>query len=197
MAYKDDLFKMLLINFFVWIWICMQSVLISLILGYVDSDSNDISMFHGFVLISAYIGLDLLQNIMTEQISLIQNWLEIKIKNGVTSLIFDKVLRISSSSSKEFAHGEIINFISIDINKTKDLCIRLTLVIRFPILVVFGVLLLISYFGYSIVAAFVVGLTSFIFLFVIEKLLARIETLILLDQKRLTPSFNFNYINNE
>ena len=113
MAYKDDLFKMLLINFFVWIWICMQSVLISLILGYVDSDSNDISMLHGFVLISAYIGLDLLQNIMTEQISLIQNWLEIKIKNGVTSLIFDKVLRISSSSSKEFAHGEIINLISI------------------------------------------------------------------------------------
>ena len=64
-------------------------------------------------------------------------------------------------------------------SKIRNLTMRLILVTRFPILVVFGIWLLVHYFGYCIVAAFIVDVVNFLIWFVIEKLLARIEKLIL------------------
>ena len=136
-------------------------------------------MSYGFILISAYIVLDLIQSIVTEQFILIQNLLEVKVKNGVSSLIYEKILRNSISTSNEFTQGQIINFINIDLSKIRNLTMRLILVTRFPILVVFGIWLLVHYFGYCIVAAFIVDVVNFLIWFVIEKLLARIEKLIL------------------
>ena len=113
--------------------------MISIILNYVGSESNGSSMSYGFILISAYIVFDLIQNIANEQIMYIQYLLEIKVKNGLSCLIYEKVLRINSSISIEFTHGEIVNFINIDLGKIKNITIRLYLVTRFPILVVFGI----------------------------------------------------------
>ena len=104
---------------------------------------------------------------------------EIKVKSGLSCLIYEKILRINSSTSNDYTHGEIVNFINIDLGKIKNLTMRLFLVTRFPILVVFGIWLLVHYFGYCIVAAFIVGFVNFLIWFVIEKLLARIEKLIL------------------
>jgi len=70
---------------------------------------------------------------------------------------------VSSATNKNFSQGEIINFISVDVDKIISLVRILPLVSRFPIQLVLSIVLLYSYFGYSLFCGLGCG---FIFFFI-------------------------------
>ena len=185
MAYKKDVSEMFGLNLIKWACIISQPILISLILDFIDTDSDsDGGTAYGLLLIIIYILIDLVSNIISEQLNMIQKLLQIKIKNGIICLIYEKILKLSSATNKIFSQGEIINFIDVDANKIKYLLEEFSLVIRFPILVVFGFWLLMYYFGYSIIAAILIGTISFLSLFIIEKVYASVEDKVLIERDK-------------
>ena len=185
MAYKKDVSEMFGLNLIKWACIISQPILISLILDFIDTDSDsDGGIAYGLLLIIIYILIDLVSNIISEQLNMIQKLLQIKIKNGIICLIYEKILKLSSATNKIFSQGEIINFIDVDANKIKYLLEEFSLVIRFPILVVFGFWLLMYYFGYSIIAAILIGTISFLSLFIIEKVYASVEDKVLIERDK-------------
>ena len=185
MVYLNDVGVMFLLNLWKWVWIICQPILISLTLDYIDTDSqSDGGIGYGMFLVIIYALLDFISNIISEQINMILSLLQIKVKNGIVCLIYEKILKLSSATNKDFTQGEIINFINVDINKINYLLLNFPLVMRFPILVIFGFGFLMYYFGYSIFAAAVVGVTNFLILFIIEKILAKIEDKILFEKDK-------------
>ena len=185
MAYLNDVGVMFLLNLWKWVWIICQPILISLILDYIDTDSqSDGGIGYGLFLVIIYVMLDFMSNIISEQINIIQKLLQIKVKNGIVCLIYEKILRLSSATNKNFTQGEIINFIDVDANKIRYLLEEFSLVMRFPILVIFGFGLLMYYFGYAIFAGAAIGVTSFLTLFMIEKIHATIENKILFERDK-------------
>ena len=130
-------------------------------------------MWYGISLILIYLALDLIQNFVWMQSNFLQSVLAVKCSHGVVSLIYEKVLKISSATNKEFTQGEIINFINVDVSKidqvandfSKGLLIQL----------IFASVFLFYYFGEALLSAFAVGAIISLINFIIAKIRANLQ----------------------
>mmetsp|Transcript_42714 Transcript_42714/g.50012 ORF Transcript_42714/g.50012 Transcript_42714/m.50012 type:complete len:99 (-) Transcript_42714:865-1161(-) len=82
-----------------------------------QSEDDRQSVFVGIGYIAVYIVLNSASRILFEQSMFLQNLLGDQAFSSVISLIYNKTLRISSATNKEFSQGEIINFIEVDADK--------------------------------------------------------------------------------
>lgn len=136
----------------------IQPILITLILEFIQKPpGQDGGIWYGLGLVLAYIVVDLCESLSWEQGSFIQTTLGIKANHGVVSLIYEKILRISSATNKHFSQGEIINFIDVDVERITNLAFVFPLVARFPFQLLFSIGFLFFYFGISIFVAIGVG----------------------------------------
>ena len=141
-----------------WVIIIAQPILTTLILEYIQDQSEGRGLYYGLSLVIGYNLLDIISNLLMEQSDFIQMVLGVKSSHGIIGVIYDKVLKLSAATNKTFSQGEIINFIDVDVEKIPKLVIVLPLAARFPFQVVFGLCFLFYYFGYSLFAGIGFGI---------------------------------------
>ena len=99
------------------------------------------------------------------QNTLIQQKISLKIKYQLNSLIFQKILKISTSSfSQRTSQGKIVNFIQNDSYKISDLIKKCPGIIIYPGKIIAYIYLLFDFFGIS----FLFGLIAFIIMIIIN-----------------------------
>ena len=107
------------INFLVVICNISIPLLIGRIVSFMEKPRDeDGGIYMGIIYISIYIVASTGANLLNEQAVFRQNILAEKVYSALISTIYNKTLRISPSTNKEFAQGEIINFIQVDAEKT-------------------------------------------------------------------------------
>ena len=74
-------------------------------------------------------------------------------------MIYDKLLKISPATNKEFTQGDIINFIQVDSKQIINLAQKLPKISWFPLLLIIGTAMLfyLSYAMYAGIIALVIG----------------------------------------
>jgi ABC-type bacteriocin/lantibiotic exporter with double-glycine peptidase domain len=109
---------------------------------------------YGIGLVFAYIFASTGANIFNEQANFYQNLLGDKAYAALIALIYNKTLKVSPSTNKQFGQGEIINFIQVDAMKAAEVAWCFPPVARLPIQLMFSLAFLFYYFGVYLFAAF-------------------------------------------
>jgi ABC-type multidrug transport system fused ATPase/permease subunit len=97
------------------------------------------------------------------QILMTHGIIGVKSSIEITSLIYDKILRLGAKSKSEFTEGEITNFIQIDAQTLAEMLTSAPMVLLLPITFSGFFYLLFQYFGIS----FLYGLGAMLIIFII------------------------------
>ena len=174
-----------LFQFIRWLILISQPLIITLILEYIqDPKEMNGGIFYGLGLTILYVVIGIFGTMITENFNFIQLVLGEKAKFALIAIIYDKVFTLSSATNKKFSQGEIINFINVDVDKIPNLTILLPLVSRFPIQLGFSIVLLIFYFGFSLLGSLGVGFLLSFFGFIIAKIKAKVQIKMLKEKDK-------------
>lgn len=80
-----------------------------------------------------------------------------KSTNALVGLIYEKNMRISSATNKQFQQGEIVTFVQVDAEKMQYIASQLSSVSTLPFTLTLGFGVLFHYFGWT----FMVGMGVF------------------------------------
>ena len=149
----------------------------------------------GIFLIVTYLVVDLIAKLLSQQGNYLQGLLGAKAYTGVVSITYNKILRCSSATNKQFAQAEIINFIQVDAQKIFFLAWVLPVVARLPIQLIFSLTYLIYFFGLSLLGAFGVAFVVVIFNFFIAIIGQKVQKVVL-ERKDERMRFTTELINN-
>ena len=173
------------IQFLRWIFLISQPLIVTLILKYIqDPKGEDGGIIYGLGLVLLYISIDVSAFLLIERYVFIQLVLGEKAKYAIIAIIYDKVLALSSATNKEFTQGEVINFISVDVEKIPNLTDLLPLVSRFPMQLLVSIILLSFYFGLSLLGSIGVGFGLSFVGFLIAKAKAKVQVKILKEKDK-------------
>jgi len=157
-----------------------QPILISLIIEFIEKPKGqDGGLFYALMLVFAYVCVDVIQNLVWQQSSFLQDIIGIKANHGLVCLIYEKVLRLSSATNKEFSQGEIINFIDVDVEQINELAYIFPLVARLPVQLLFSFSFLFFYFGVSLFTGIGAGVVLIVTNFICAKIRANLQEKIL------------------
>ena len=93
-----------------------------------------------------------------------------KATNALSALIFNKSLRVSQATNKNFSLGQIVNFVQVDAVKMQLLASQAPMVLRLPFVIAICFIVLFSYLGLS----FLSGICIFVITFFTNLYLSRI-----------------------
>ena len=131
----------------------LQPVLITLILEYIQNLNENKEIYYGLALVIIYNILDVISIIIMEQSEFLQAVIGINAKHGIVGIIYNKVLKISQATNKQFSQGEIMNFINVDAEKISNISANLSNAARLPFQVIFSLWFLFYYLEFSLFAS--------------------------------------------
>ncbi len=186
----------MIINFFqVCIDISVPFMLYAII-NFMQTPADEGSgIAYGIFLIAAYLVIDLIAKLVSQQGNFLQGLLGAKAYTGVASITYNKILRCSSATNKSFAQAEIINFIQVDAQKIFFLAWVIPVVARLPIQLIFAITYLIYFFGLSLLGALGVAVVLVIIIFFIAIIGQKIQKVVL-TRKDERMRFTTELINN-
>ena len=94
-----------------------------------------------------------------------------KATNALSALIFNKSLKVSQATNKQFALGQIVNFVQVDAVKMQLLTAQAPMVLRLPFVIAVCFIVLFAYLGLS----FLSGVCIFVVTFFTNLWLSRIQ----------------------
>ncbi|CAI2359203.1 unnamed protein product [Moneuplotes crassus] len=172
---KEFLFAFF-INFIV---VCMHISIPFLIIQIIEFMSTpsgeDGGIWIGIGLIAAYVIISWLAFLLDEHAVFLQALLGDNAYSGMISNIYEKILKITPSTNKDFRQGEIINFIQVDAEKAFDIAWCFPPVARLPIQLIFGIAFLLYYFGWFLLPSLGVAVLLVILNFYIAIWNSRIQ----------------------
>ena len=157
-SYKGELLLLILYNLIRWVILIAQPLLVIQILSYMqNSAENSKGIAYGLFLVIFYNVLDIISNLISDQCDFIQSTISVNSKHGIIAMIYDKVLRISRTTNKDFTKGEIINFINVDVEKISNITFDLSNVVRLPFQLIFAIWFLFYYFDFYLSVSVALG----------------------------------------
>jgi ABC-type multidrug transport system fused ATPase/permease subunit len=111
--------------------------------------------------------------ILAENISFKQNVIGVKSTNALIGLIYDKQMRLSSATNKNFTQGEIVTFVQIDAQKLIYLASQLPAIATLPFTLTLCFTFLFKYMGISFFAGIGVFILSLVVNIAISRCNAR------------------------
>jgi len=167
-TYYAEFLLAVFINLIVAILNILIPFLITWIIEYISTPSGeDGGISFGIILFTSYILISCLSNLLTETTIFMQNIIGDKAYTALILLIYDKLLKITPSTNKEFDNGKIINFIQIDADRAEEIAWEFPKIANLPIQLLFGLIFLYYYFGYFLFPACVIGIVLFVINFYI------------------------------
>ena len=157
-SYKGELLLLILYNLIRWVILIAQPLLVIQILSYMqNSAENSKGIAYGLFLVIFYNVLDIISSLISDQCDFIQSTISVNSKHGIIAMIYDKVLRISRTTNKDFTKGEIINFINVDVEKISNITFDLSNVVRLPFQLIFAIWFLFYYFDFYLSVSVALG----------------------------------------
>ncbi|CAI2361005.1 unnamed protein product [Moneuplotes crassus] len=147
MAYKGEFFYAFLLSFISSLPEIAIPFVIQRFLDFID-DPNE-GVWIGILFAFLYVALSFLSRVIMEQGTFFQMQLGSKCSAGLIALIYDKALKISSSTNKKFTQGEIVNFIQVDAKKIIMFAWRLPGLSKLPIILIYCIIMCFIYFSYT------------------------------------------------
>lgn len=98
-----------------------------------------------------------------------------KATNAVSALIFNKSLKVSSLTQKQFDLGQIVNFVQIDAVKMQFLTSQAPMVLRLPFVIGICFVVLFSYLGWSFMSGIAIFIITFVTNFSLSRIQARLQ----------------------
>lgn len=195
-TYKWVFFKAVLVNF---LQVCVEITppfMIREILYFLQTPSEEgYSIAYGIFLICLYLLFDLLSKMLSQQGNYMQGILGAKAYTGVAAITYNKILRCSSATNKQFAQAEIINFIQVDAAKIFFLAWVFPVVARLPLQLIFAIAFLIYFLGYSLLGALGVSVVLVIVNFFLAIIGQKVQKVVL-TRKDQRMRYTTEMINN-
>mmetsp|Transcript_41880 Transcript_41880/g.48427 ORF Transcript_41880/g.48427 Transcript_41880/m.48427 type:complete len:105 (+) Transcript_41880:1-315(+) len=101
------------------------------------SREEDGGIIIGVLYVLGFLTMQQIGSLLDLHASFYQELLGNKSSNALRALIYNKTLRLSPATNKEFAQGEIINFIEVDSGKLVEVAQSFPMVARLPIQLIF------------------------------------------------------------
>ena len=134
-------------------YLLVQQFLMTEILEYIQSKSESEKHLDCWLaIVLVYNAFEIVSDLILEQSEFIISIVGINGKNSESGLVYDKVFRISGSTSKEYTYEEMINFIKNDVEKIMNHTIRISYAVKLPFEIIFWLALLFYYFQFSLFA---------------------------------------------
>jgi ABC-type multidrug transport system fused ATPase/permease subunit len=124
----------------------------------------------GVIFISCIIGSQIISNFIQVHVGMLQNKMAINACHSLISMVYQKILRLSTATNKKFKRGDIINFCAVDSRFLIIIAEQLPQVARLPFQMVAGVIMLYLYFGIGLTASLVIILILLFLNFFMAKL---------------------------
>ena len=102
-----------------------------------DPVGEDGGIGYGIGIAVAYVLISMGSSLLNEQADFYQNILGSKAYAALVAIIYDKTLKVSPSTNKQFGQGEIINFIQVDALKAAEIAWCFPPVAKLPIQLIF------------------------------------------------------------
>ncbi|CAI2361540.1 unnamed protein product [Moneuplotes crassus] len=158
-TYKRDFILATSINFIVLLMQVAVPFLINAIIEFMtESQYTDTNIWNGVLLVSAYVFISCSSDLVSQQGDFIETIMGSKSYSALTTLIYNKTLKVTPSTNKDFAQGEIINFIQVDAPRACGLCLSLPPIARLPFVLIFCLVFLFYTFGLYLLPAIGVAL---------------------------------------
>lgn len=132
---------------------------------------------------------------LSQQGNYMQGILGAKAYTGVAAITYNKILRCSSATNKQFAQAEIINFIQVDAAKIFFLAWVFPVVARLPLQLIFAIAFLIYFLGYSLLGALGVSVVLVIVNFFLAIIGQKVQKVVL-TRKDQRMRYTTEMINN-
>lgn len=195
-TYRRVFLLAVLINFF---QVCIEMTvpfMLKEIIQFMQTPTEETKgLGYGIFLIALYLLFDLISKLLSQQGNYMQGILGAKAYTGVVAITYNKVLKCSSATNKNFSQGEIINFIQVDASKIFFLAWVFPVVARLPIQLVFSITFLIYYLGYSLLGAFGIAIVLVVINFFLAILGQKIQKVVL-TRKDARMRYTTEMINN-
>lgn len=116
-----------------------------------------------------------LSYILAENITFSQETIGVKTTNALIGLIYEKQLKLSPATNKEFSQGEIVTFVQVDAQKMLYLTSQLPQMAALPFLIIVCFAILFYHLGYTYFASIGAFLLFFFMNLKISKALAKVQ----------------------
>ena len=146
------------INMFLVVLESINPFIIKWFIEFVQNPDEPLSI--GVILGISFTVLTLLQSLVNEQNIHYLICLGIWTSWAVTAMIYEKSLKLSSATNKQFEQGEVVNFVQIDANKIYDLSFAFPDVSKFPFLLIYSLIMAYYYFKWTLYGGILLLLVS-------------------------------------
>lgn len=136
-------------------------VYFSLLIGFTSDDKKkDVkeSTWKGYLYVSLLLFTGVLQTLIEAQYFHRMFIIGLRLKTALMAIIYRKALKISNLTRKESTVGEIVNLVSVDIDKLVDAIPYINLIWSAPLQIVLALYFLWQYLGPSVLAGLTVML---------------------------------------
>jgi ABC-type multidrug transport system fused ATPase/permease subunit len=123
----------------------------------------------GIVLVSIFFVAKLVENLTQRQWYLGAQWLGLKLKAALTAVVYRKALRLSSQSRQSHSSGEIINYMSMDVERLSEFTWYIHYLWILPLQVFLALAILYKFVGMAWIAALVAACFTFMINIPLEK----------------------------
>ncbi|XP_077296379.1 multidrug resistance-associated protein 1-like [Arctopsyche grandis] len=131
----------------------LSPFLLGRLISFVGSDEY---MWKGYLYATLLFLSSVIQSLMFSQYTQQMSIVGMKVSTALTSAIYKKSLRLSSNARKDSTTGEIVNLMSVDVQRFVDLMQYLVLVWSAPLQMCIAVYFLWNILGYSVFAGILV-----------------------------------------
>lgn len=133
------------------------------IMTYIEDKTGDVTRGRAIIFVVLILLTLLVSRIIRENFLFYQQKIGAKASQAVTGVLYNKVLKISSATNKKYKLGDIITFIQVDSRRLLFLFETLPSVSRLPFQIIFCIIYLYMFVGFTFLVALVL-LSIFIIL---------------------------------
>ncbi|CAG9321346.1 unnamed protein product [Blepharisma stoltei] len=147
-AHKGLIFKTILLYLSITSFEFGYPIFIKLFISYIESGAE--SLLYGVLLSLCFTTIVLLTQILIGQFHWHCKLLELRVKNAISSVVYNKILKVSSISE-----GLGINLLQVDIRKIYDCIPKISIILLCPLNATYAIILVSNQVGDAVYAAIV------------------------------------------
>lgn len=127
------------------------------------------------MLVIVICGTQALSYLISEHLVYFARMTSSKATNALTALVFNKSLKVSSLTNKQFNVGQIVNFIQVDAVKMQFLTSQAPMIFRLGLVIIVSISALFWYLGWSFLSGIVMFNVTIAANFVLSRIQVRLQ----------------------
>lgn len=137
----------------------LSPFIINMIITFLESKNPD--SIYGFQLLGILIATQLVSYLIFQHVLFYQCMIGVRSTNALIAMIYQKQLKLTAATNKQFSSGEIVNFVQVDSEQLFYMCFDLTNIAQMPMVIIYSF----TFLFYTLGLSFFSGIGVFIIAF--------------------------------